>query len=475
MNSKTSKSDTTSGPPEGTFHIQTGGVLVNQKRSSPTKKNTSQGTRLSSNTNEEVMSSPSVAMASLPAKANKLVQEAKSQMEQSGNIKGSIKTTVLKKISELYDIVMRLAESRETLQRNLELLKLEKERAKNLPTPLQNKLEPETTHTTPITTELVKYLISKLEDHTNSLAECKEKLEDHKKSLSDCKEHTTTLTGRLKDITTGQLLTYAQAASTTNKRPLRLQEPLHLVIISSSEAEDTSGGIINKIRTAVDAKQTGLKVDRVRKAKDQKVVLGCKTKEELKKVADRIKSIGKDLNVEEAKNKDPLIIIKDVFNYNSDEDILLFLKNQNKHLLEGIPAEDLRLVPKYRRRTRNEHQSHIVVQVSPRVWSSLTSIGRIHIDLQRVKVEDQSPLVQCSRCLGYGHGRKHCTETADICSHCGGPHMKADCEEWLAHTLPTCRNCLKADLERKDHNAFDSNCPVRKRWDALARSSVAYC
>ncbi|KAL4707899.1 hypothetical protein ACJJTC_013690 [Scirpophaga incertulas] len=41
--------------------------------------------------------------------------------------------------------------------------------------------------------------------------------------------------------------------------------------------------------------------------------------------------------------------------------------------------------------------------------------------------------------------------------------------------LPECRNCAKAGLEGTNHNAFSRECPVRARWDAIARSTVAYC
>ncbi|CAH2086403.1 unnamed protein product [Euphydryas editha] len=124
---------------------------------------------------------------------------------------------------------------------------------------------------------------------------------------------------------------------------------------------------------------------------------------------------------------------------------------------------------------RNPHTVHVVIGTSPTLWSRITGMGSVHVDLQRVRAEDQSPLVQCTRCLGYGHSKKFCKEPADGCSHCGGLHHKAECAEWVAGVPPTCRNCKKAKLESFEHNAFSSSCPVRKRWDELARSAVSYC
>lgn len=231
---------------------------------------------------------------------------------------------------------------------------------------------------------------------------------------------------------------------------------------------------MSQLRTALNASKSGLKVDRLRKARDQKVILGCSTKQQLKHVTQRIKEIAPNLNIEEAKNKDPLVIIKDVFSFNSDEDILEALKNQNKELLNDISVEEYRVQIKYRRKARNDQANHIVLQVSPKVWTKFTSVGKIYVDMQRVTVQDQSPLVQCTRCLEYGHGKKTCQDTEDTCSHCGEKHHKTECQRWRDGETPTCRNCIQTKSEQMDHNAFDDTCPVRKKWDSIARSSVAY-
>lgn len=267
-------------------------------------------------------------------------------------------------------------------------------------------------------------------------------------------------------------ITYATMAAA----PKPLASPLPSTIVSSVDDHDSSEDVISKIREAVSAKTSGIRVDRLRKAKDKKVVLGCHTREELAKVAEKLKSGNPTLQMEEKENRDPLVMLRDVLNFNTDEDILGALRKQNDHILGGIPAEDYRASVRYRRKARNPLESHVVLQVSPPVWNRLTATGRIHIDLQRVKVEDQSPLLTCSRCLGYGHGRKSCTKSVDTCSHCAGEHLRsAQCPVWRAGDPPTCRNCQNSNLDRSDHNSFDEACPIRRKWDALARSWVAYC
>ncbi|CAH2216545.1 jg10866, partial [Pararge aegeria aegeria] len=251
--------------------------------------------------------------------------------------------------------------------------------------------------------------------------------------------------------------------------------PVHSMVVSSVDAHDTSEDVITKIRSAVCAKTTGICVDRLRKAREQRVVLGCRTRDELNRVAEKLKSSNPTLLMEEKANKDPLIIMHNVLKINTDEDILGALRRQNSGILGVIPDQEYRASVRYRRKARNPLESHVVLQVSPPVWQSLTAIGKVHIDLQRVVVKDQSPLVMCSRCLVYGHGRKNCKETKDTCSHCAGSHIRSECPSWLAGDQPTCRNCQSGKQDRTDHNSFDESCPIRKKWDALARTKVAYC
>ncbi|CAH2097193.1 unnamed protein product [Euphydryas editha] len=96
-----------------------------------------------------------------------------------------------------------------------------------------------------------------------------------------------------------------------------------------------------------------------------------------------------------------------------------------------------------------------------------------NVDLKRLRAEDQSPLVQCTRCLGYGHGKKYCKEKTDLCSHCGGQHLSSRCAKRQEGAPPTCKNCSNAKLDKIDHNAFSESCIIRRK--CLARSTVEYC
>lgn len=152
-----------------------------------------------------------------------------------------------------------------------------------------------------------------------------------------------------------------------------------------------------------------------------------------------------------------------MLNYNNDEEVLRSLRNQNSNVFDGIDSREEDMEIRFRRKTRNPLTSHVVLRVSTKIWNRMLQAEAVLIDLQRVKVEDHSPLIQCLLCLGCGHGRRFCKETIEKCSHCGGQHMKSKCADWLAGVPPVCCNCKSAKLAQTQHNAFSSECAVRRK------------
>lgn len=405
--------------------------------------------------------------------ATKLYNDAKQQLELSGNIKSTIKIAVAQSLDGLYSIIRKLQDERKHLLEQVETLK--------------SIGVPQIGDTEDIKTKLDKILgevcatrdalvaeVHDLQKFTPMLPKMDKLLEDnseHTRIVSELKRVTTEVRSELQELSSAapRNSTYAE---TLKGRPEAPTVPMHSIIVSSSDGNDSSEEVISKVRAAVDAKTSGIRVDAMRKARDQKIVIGCQERCNLEKIKEKLKKVQPNLKVEEAKNKNPLIILKDVLSVHTDEDILAALINQNEHLIDDIPAEDREAEIRYRRKSRNQHLCHVVIRVSPKLWQKFTTVGKLHIDLQRVVVEDQTPLIQCSICLGYGHGRKLCKETQPRCSHCGELHMRAECPA-LAE-VPSCLNCQRAKNDRTDHNSFDRECPVRKRWDAIARRSVAY-
>lgn len=263
--------------------------------------------------------------------------------------------------------------------------------------------------------------------------------------------------------------TYAQIAATAPT-----PRPNHTLIVSSTDPKKTGENIIESIRQALDTK-SGARVDRVRKARNQKVVLSCGTKEDLALVQNQV-GANKGLKVEVAKTSNPLIRIKDVLAYHKDEEIVNQLRAQNKEIFVGIEKKDDVLRVRYRKRARNALECHPVLELSPVLYRKIIEAGVVYIGLQRRPVVDQTPLVQCARCLAYGHTKTVCREKADLCSYCGEAHSWEKCRQRQEDSPPCCKNCIRAQTTTpKTHTAYSDDCPERQKWDAIARSRVSYC
>lgn len=382
------------------------------------------------------------------SEAKACLTKAKMQLLSSRNLKKEIKDEIYKAVERLYQLVKE-TEAEKTSDRS--------GKSNKEPDNLKETEAGEETEAT----RLKRELLDKITDHSNQIEKNRVEME------------------RLREVMerkqTEVQVTYASVAAGPPKRQLPEHAAVHSVVITSADEAETGDQVMDRVRKVVNAKDEGFQIDRIRKARDRKIILGCKTKNEVDRVKEKLSREGANLKIEEVKNKDPLIIIRNVNTYNTEEDILKALRTQNKNLLQGVKEEDYRAVIRYKKKARNPHQQHVVLSVSPQVWSILIAATCVHIDIQRLKAEDQSPLVQCSRCLGYGHSKKICNEEEDSCAHCGGPHLRTKCADYLAGDAPTCRNCQKAKMDHVEHNAFSPDCPIRRKWETLARSTVAYC
>ncbi|GBP70326.1 hypothetical protein EVAR_52345_1 [Eumeta japonica] len=153
---------------------------------------------------------------------------------------------------------------------------------------------------------------------------------------------------------------------------------------------------MEKLRTAVDTRKTGVCVDRLRKTRDQKVIIiSCPTKKDIEKISGQLKE-NKGLKIRETARKLPLVVIRDVRKENTDEDIVKSIKKQNKYATADLDWSSIEVKVKFRRRAKNDLECHPVPEVTPELWRRLVDAGYVYVGLQRRPVLNQSPLVQCS-------------------------------------------------------------------------------
>ncbi|GBP00865.1 hypothetical protein EVAR_50149_1 [Eumeta japonica] len=241
---------------------------------------------------------------------------------------------------------------------------------------------------------------------------------------------------------------YAEAAA---KSPT--PQPNHTLIVSSKDKTHTGEHVLQIIREAIDTKKSGAKVERVRKARNQKVILKCSTKEDMEAIQNKMRS-RKEIKVEAAKAANP-----------------------PAHHERDINLKEVTIRVRYRKRARNQLQCHPVLELSPSVHKRFLEAGKLYIDLQKVAVYDQSPLVQCAKCLGFGHTKAVCGEKTATCSYCADKtHEWEKCPRRKQNEEPKCKNCWENGIKTEaNHEAFSNKCKVRQKWDEIARSRIAYC
>lgn len=420
-----------------------------------------------------------------PRLANDVLQKTKTELERSKNMNREIREAVVVGLQCLYEIVLRLSDSRtrhiaekERCRANFErsrtsyergAAKLQKEQVERLEA-LQVDVQAQLGELRILSEKSYK----EAEAARHLVYEVQDKLKGSIGAISGSMEGSELISKLTEEVRTFK----EECAQPIPRGPFAGQRtyadaarPVHTIIVSSKNPADTADDVLNAITSSMDARREGLQIERCKKARDGKVVLSCAEEPDIKMLAGRFRE--RDLNVMEAQNKNPLVELRNVLTFNSDSDICESIQRQNKHITAGLDMMQEKIQVRFRRRARNQLECHVVVEVSPRLWKRLVNAGRLFIGMQRPLVFDRSPLIQCSKCLGYGHSGKVCEAAEIVCAHCGGAHERARCDK--LNTPPQCCNCKREGKTLLDHHAFSDVCVERRKWDGIARSRVAYC
>lgn len=270
---------------------------------------------------------PKPSYSDRTAEARACLCKAKNHLNDSRNLRTDIKNGVIAAVERLYQLVKELdTESR----------------GKAVGKGKEDWKSKETANTTSVDVRLKSTMecgvIEKMEEHTKKLIENNRKIDELKTIIEEQK-------GAIERITYASVTSQRANPPSSSKR-----ETLHSVVVASKNETDSGKDVLDRVRKAVDAKEGWITVQRVRKAKDSKVILGFKTQEEQNKIKDKLSITGGHLIVEEVKNKDPLLILKDVLQVQTDEEVLKAFRKQNQSVFHNLSEEEDRATIKYRRK-----------------------------------------------------------------------------------------------------------------------------
>lgn len=274
---------------------------------------------------------------------------------------------------------------------------------------------------------------------------------------------------RVADLTPADRGTPVLEKRRNSREPGRLAtRPRFGLRLASGVPGKTSQELIDLVKTEVDVATLGIAVNQVRKTKGQGVVVTCDSEDDREALSRAIRGSNTNILATPLKNRRPQIRLVGVANDLNDAQIPAALVNQNKKIIPEVDPGDIKVL----RRTRGRNSSlfNVVLEVAPRVWANLK--GRsVHLGYQIVPALDQSPMVQCFNCMGFGHTARECRGDT-TCGYCSSDHETRSCPN--RNGGPVCCHCTR-DGNTSHHPAYSAECPNWQRWDRIARLSVSYC
>lgn len=201
--------------------------------------------------------------------------------------------------------------------------------------------------------------------------------------------------------------------------------------------------------------ECGLRVNRISLARDNGVRI-----EAFSPDLDKIKAhpgLAKaGLIVKENLKINPRLIVHGIPSDMSAAEIKEELIAQN---LSMEPGKDFKVVyiftPKH-----NKGFTSCIIEVTPDIRRILIEESRVFLRFSACKVADHIRILQCFKCLQFGHIAKNCTSKPS-CGHCAADHETRDCKE--RKLSPTCFNCKQLRGTGGDlaHMATDTKkCPI---------------
>lgn len=108
-----------------------------------------------------------------------------------------------------------------------------------------------------------------------------------------------------------------------------------------------------------------------------------------------------------------------------------------------------------------------VCKVSPNIRDAIIQRGNtIKIGMRCCPVKDRIHVLQCGKCMSFGHKATNCKKDKYTCAWCADDHKTNDCTKKNVESSHRCANCSKMladDFETASyHNAFSKHCPFFK-------------
>lgn len=251
---------------------------------------------------------------------------------------------------------------------------------------------------------------------------------------------------------------------------VKTAKPSFALVLKTSSAK-SSDDVEQLLKQTVKPEEKGLKVRRLRKAKDKAVVVNFDSEADLNSFKENLKE-SKDFTVVEAKRRSPKLSIYNVPSDLSPDEIKKGLLALNGVILNKnfVTMDILKNDCTFKFKTGKRRPGFCtwVVEVTPGLRNKLLKIKELHIGWGTCSIRDFLSVSRCFKCQGLYHIAKDCREKVDTCNHCAETgHTHKTCPNKSKQR--TCALCKRASLPC-EHLA--KKCPsLRRALEALVRST----
>lgn len=274
---------------------------------------------------------------------------------------------------------------------------------------------------------------------------------------------------------TTEALTYAQKAShstaTSNTgQSLNMEKPINYKILCYPKAKMSFAEAQNELKAFLKVQLPQLKVHSAHKI-NKGLAAVFKSGADRNTVYDLIsknEDLLKKYNFKMTKLREPEFILKNVSGCPKNKKDVTNLLTEHNPCLTSDMFQVRSIIP------TNNGKNHIVISCNPTDFDFLNSIKHLYVGWERVSLSPHTNIMQCKRCLGFGHTARRCAFSEYRCHTCGDcrPHNDNKCNLWCLH-------CDEANHKfglnyPTDHSALWQGCPLLERQYTIATQYIDY-
>lgn len=247
-------------------------------------------------------------------------------------------------------------------------------------------------------------------------------------------------------------------------------DPIHACIIKPKRIDAAlhPQKLKEQVLGSLKPKEQRLYINKVKVlSKSKAVIIETGNKQSLKAILSDQK-LKVDHEVREIGKRAPRLILKHVPSGYDRASLVKDLRDQNEDRFSNLNWDLIN--PKFKVGPKNKETEHWVLEVDPGVRKALMTPKTLYLGYHRLQIDDYINIIQCKKCLEYGHMASYCRKTTVTCGKCGvDGHIAPKCES----VEPRCSNCIRTNKRDVHHMAWDRECPyyIEKMCQAVRSTS----